>query len=234
MNDRFDSPPPSDFPTDPVAHHDILFWALVTVVLIVMASVLTVLFKEAERRASRGMGDSIEARAKSVMKKLSAGAKAGHDDQIQKAEDARAAVKENFGKTLELSAALTKVVGKLNSAIEGTKEEAYTGKGNGAPAHMTGGTVINIAVNGSGEPVAAAAGAAPAPVPDGAPASDKNVQMSPDEKSESVWKAMQKLFNYWKNLGAVTAAFRAAQQQLMASPRWEDPREDDPFKSRKS
>ncbi len=59
--------------------------------------------------------------------------------------------------------------------------------------------------------------------------------MSADEKSEAIWKAVQKLFNYWKNMSAVATAFRAAQAQLMASPAWEDPREEGagPGKSRK-
>jgi hypothetical protein len=51
--------------------------------------------------------------------------------------------------------------------------------------------------------------------------------MSPEEKSESLWKAVQKLFSYWKNLNVVTAAFRSAQQQLMFSERWIDPRDDE-------
>ena len=235
MSDRFDAPAVSDFPTDPVANHDVLFWIVTTVCLIVLASFLTVWFKRSERQAGLGIGDAIEARANAVMKALSAAAKAGQDEQINKAEDARAVVRDQFAETLALSAELSKVVGKLNGAIEGTREEAYKGGSGNGPAHVSGGTVINIAVNGSGDAQAVASPyGASAPVHTGdAP---EKVAMTPDEKSESVWKAVQKLFNYWKNRAAVIAAFRAAQQQLMASPRWEDPREDerDPSRPRKS
>ncbi len=230
MSDRFDSPAVSDFPTDPVASHDVLFWIVTTVCLIVLASFLTVWFKRSERKAGLGIGDAIEGRANAVFKGLSNAAKATRGEQFIKAEEARGVVSEQFGNTLELSARLSKVVGKLNGAIEGTRDEAYKGGGTG-PSHVSGGTVINIAVNGSGDAQAVAnAHAAPAPAPVG---SSEKVPMSPDEKSESVWKAVQKLFNYWKNRAAVIAAFRAAQQQLMASPAWEDPREEDLSKPRK-
>jgi len=232
MSDRFDSPAVSDFPTDPAANHDVLFWIVITVGLIVLASFLTVWFKRSERKAGLGISDAIDARATVVFKALANAAKATRGEQIAKAEEAKASVHEQFGNTLDLSAKLSKVVGKLNGAIEGTRDELYKGGGTG-PSHVSGGTIINIAVNGSGDAQAVASpySAAPAPAPSG-PA--PKVPMTPDEKSESVWKAVQKLFNHWKNRAAVIAAFRAAQQQLMASPAWEDPREDEPSKPRKS
>ena len=236
MEDRFDAPAVTDFPTDAVVHYDFLFWLTLTVALIVLASIITVVFKNAHRDAASGTGNAIQDRVKAVMKALSVAAKAGPDEQIDKAVAGREAVSENFGATLALSNALNKAVGKLNTAIDGTKEEVYVAKGIGA-GQVTGGTVINIAVNaGDGQPQALAGPyAAPAAAVVTAPA-DK-VPMTADEKSESIWKAVQKLFNYWKNLSAVTAAFRAAQAQLMSSPAWEDPREEaaaaDLFKLRK-
>lgn len=229
MDDKFDSPPVADFPTDIGGHHDFLFWTAVTVCLIVLASVLTIVFKNAQRDASGGVGGAIDRRIDAVKKLLSAAAKAGPDDQVEKAEKARAAIGENFQHTLKLSAELNKVVGKLNTAIDGTREEVFKPKG-AMPAAM-GGTVINIAVNASEvQPMA------PAPAPAASvEAAPEKVPMSADEKSEAIWKAVQKLFNYWKNMSAVATAFRAAQTQLMTSPAWEDPREEGagPGKSRK-
>lgn len=224
MDDRFDTAPVADFPTEVGGHHDFLFWTAVTVCLIVLASILTVVFKNAQRDASGGGGSAIDKRIDSVKKLLSSAARAGPDEQLEKATAARAAIADNFQHTLKLSAELNKVVGKLNTAVEGTKEEVFK-PGNGAAAAF-GGTVINIAVNNhsDGQPQAVAGGAAATPVPSAAAV--EKVPMSADEKSEAVWKAVQKLFNYWKNMSAVATAFRAAQAQLMASPAWEDPRED--------
>ena len=225
MHDDFDAPTraPSDFPSDPIVQHDLLFWVLITIGLIVLACVLTVLFKEAERRVRNGLGDAIDGRATVVLKALSHAARARQDEQVAQAQVASDAIAENFGQTLKLSADLNKVVDKLNKALEGTfeKDAAHAGHG---PV-MAGGTVINIAVNNG---TASAGDAGPhgnahahAPHTVGEPE-----MMSPEEKSESLWKAVQKLFSYWKNLNVVTAAFRSAQQQLMFSERWIDPRDE--------
>ncbi|MBW8881004.1 MAG: hypothetical protein JF615_06120 [Asticcacaulis sp.] len=220
MNDRYDAQPVADFPTEAAANHDFLFWTAVTVCLIVLASILTIVFKNAQRDASGGVGTAIDRRVDAVKKLLSSAARAGPDEQFEKATAARAAIADNFQHTLKLSAELNKVVGKLNTAIDGTKEEVYKPKG--AMPAAAGGTVINIAVNASEvQPMASAAPAAPADI-----VVAEKVPMTADEKSEAVWKAVQKLFNYWKNMSAVATAFRAAQAQLMTSPAWEDPREE--------
>lgn len=229
MHDDFDAPTraPSDFPSDPIVQHDLLFWVLITIGLIVLACVLTVLFKEAERRVRNGLGDAIDGRAKVVLKALSHAARARQVEQVAQAQAASDAIAENFGQTLKLSADLNKVVNKLNKALEGTVEKDAAHAGHGPV--MAGGTVINIAVNNG---TASAGDAGPhgnahahAPHTVGEPE-----MMSPEERSESLWKAVQKLFSYWKNLNVVTAAFRSAQQQLMFSERWIDPRDErNPF-----
>ncbi|ESQ92323.1 hypothetical protein [Asticcacaulis benevestitus] len=229
MHDDFDAPTqaPSDFPADPIVQHDLLFWALVTIGLIVLACVLTVLFKEAERRVRNGLGDAIDGRAKVVLKALSHAARARQDEQVAQTQAASDAIAENFGQTLKLSADLNKVVDKLNKALEGTVEKDAPHAGHGGGPVMAGGTVINIAVN-NGTATAGDAGGHSAPPVHAPPhAVGEPDMMSPEEKSESLWKAVQKLFSYWKNLNVVTAAFRAAQQQLMFSERWIDPRNDD-------
>jgi len=220
MDDRFDAQPVADFPTEASANHDFLFWCAVTVCLIVLASILTLVFKNAHRDAAGGVGSAIDRRIDAVKKLLSAAARAAPSEQIEKAVAARTAIADNFQHTLKLSAELNKVVGKLNTAIEGTREEVFKPKA-GAPAAEAGTVSINVAVAGI---VQVGAGAAAPAVP--VEAAPEKVAMSADEKSESVWKAVQKLFNYWKNMSAVATAFRAAQTQLMASPRWEDPREE--------
>jgi hypothetical protein len=228
MDDKFDAQPVADFPTEMGANHDFLFWAAVTISLIVLASVLTIVFKNAHRDASGGGGGGIDRRIDAVKKRLSAAARATPAEQVEKAVAARTAIAENFQHTLKLSAELNKVVGKLNTAIEGTKEEVFKPKAGAASAAEAGTVSINVAVAGI---VQVGAGAAAAP----AEALPDKVPMSGDEKSEAIWKAVQKLFNYWKNMSAVSTAFRAAQAQLMTSPRWEDPREEgsDPSKARK-
>ena len=228
MHDDFDAPTraPSDFPSDPIVQHDLLFWGLITIGLIVLACVLTILFKEAERRVRNGLGDAIDGRAKVVLKALSHAARARQDEQAAQAQAASDAIAENFGQTLKLSSDLNKVVDKLNKALEGTVEKDPQHAGHGPV--MAGGTVINIAVNngtasaGDAGPHGNAHAHAHAPYAGGEPD-----MMSPEEKSESLWKAVQKLFSYWKNLNVVTAAFRSAQRQLMFSERWIDPRDDE-------
>ena len=232
MHDDFDAPTraPSDFPSDPIVQHDLLFWALITIGLIVLACVLTVLFKEAERRVRNGLGDAIDGRAKVVLKALSHAARARQDEQVAQAQVASDAIAENFGQTLKLSADLNKVVDKLNKALEGTVEKDAAHAGHGPV--MAGGTVINIAVNNGATTAGDAGGHGGVPAHAGhAPhAGGEPEMMSPEEKSESLWKAVQKLFSYWKNLNVVTAAFRSAQQQLMFSERWIDPRDErNPF-----
>lgn len=228
MDDKFDAQPVADFPTEMAANHDFLFWTAVTICLIVLASILTVVFKNAHRDAAGGVGSAIDRRIDAVKKLLSVAARATPGEQVEKAEAARAAIADNFQHTLKLSAELNKVVGKLNTAIEGTKEEVFKPKAGAAAVTEPGTVSINVALNGIVQTGAAAQGAPVEVLPD-------KVPMSADEKSESIWKAVQKLFNYWKNMSAVSTAFRAAQAQLMASPRWEDPREEGsgPSKARK-
>lgn len=218
MNDRFDSPTPSlnDFPTDPVSNYDPFLWGALTLALILLTGVVIWLFKRAEHRAAGGA--AIEARAKAVMKFLSPSAKSSERDQVQSAINSRKAVEEQFGKTLELSRFLNKIAGDLNTAVDGTEKKAYAGGNGGAPAQMSGGTYINIVVGADGKPVSAA----PAPPP----AKSEKVPMSPEEHKASIWFAVQKLFDYWKNLTVVIEAYRAAQRQLDETPSWSPPEED--------
>jgi hypothetical protein len=214
-----DSPPPSlnDFPTDPVSNYDPFVWGGITLALVVLVAVAIWLFKRAEHRASGGA--AIDARAKAVMKFLSPSAKAAERDQVQTAINSRKAVEEQFGATLKLSQFLNKISGELNSAVEGTEKKAYAPNGGNAPAQMSGGTYINIMVGADGKPVTAAPTPAPAAKPE-------KVPMSPDEHKAAIWFAVQKLFDYWKNLNVVTEAYRAAQRQLDETPPWHPPEED--------
>lgn len=215
-----DSPPPSlnDFPVDPVSNYDPFIWGGLTLALVILVGVAIWLFKRAEHNVTRGA--AIDARAKAVMKFLSPSAKASERDQVQSAINSRKAVEEQFGATLKLSQFLNKISTDLNGAVEGTEKKPYAAKGGAAPAQMSGGTFINIMVGADGQPVAAAP-AAPAPA-----AKAEKVPMSPDEHKAAIWFAVQKLFDYWKNLNVVTEAYRAAQRQLDESPPWSPPEDE--------
>jgi hypothetical protein len=216
MDDRFDSPALSDFPADAPPSHDWIFWLLSVLFMIGLTVALVIIFKRAERRAVSGA--AIDERAKAVMHFLSPGAKANNDNQTQLAINSKTAVEAQFGKTLELSNALAKITGQLNSAVEGTDKKPYVAKGAGAPAQMNGGTYINIAIGADGQvqPVAA---------PPVAAGVVEKVRMNPEEHRTAIWFAVQKLFDYWKNLMVVTESYRAALRQLNESPPWVPPQE---------
>lgn len=230
MHDNIDAPAaaPSDFPTDPVIHSDLLAWSLLTVCLVILACVLTIVFKEGEKHMARNLGDTIDKKVRYVLKFIWRGAQARQDDQIRQTEETVTHIRKSFGATLSLSEDLSKIVGKLNTALEGMREEEVKPKPATHGNAMSGGTVINIAVNQggvvAGEPVAA--GATPHTESAGEVKPELDKTLTPDEQSEAIWKSIQRLFSYWKNLNVVTAALRSAQQQLMFSPPFEWPREE--------
>ena len=228
---------PSDFPSDPVYHFHLLAWGLGALLLVLFAAAIIMMFRRAYVTYSRSQReDAIKERVARVDKALRTASQGSRDDQIQKAEAAVAAVDANFAQTLVLSKALNDAMGPLLKALEGVREEDVKPGGmmNGGNV-MAGGTVINIAVN-NGQPVTpeAAAAAVPGPyasAPAPAVAADGKAAvkeaMSPGERAEAVWKAIHKLYAYWKNKTAVTTAFTAAQQQLLNSPYWEPPQTPD-------
>jgi hypothetical protein len=240
MNDRFDSPTPSlnDFPTDPPPSHDWLFWALATVCVVLVCCILTIAFMEAAQSirkrfgmrmgsgvavgAAGGEKDAIHRRAKAVMDVLTPSAKAAIPNLVEDAVRIRNTVEEQFGNTMELSRRLRKVSGKLNGALEGMEEKPYSAGAGAAPAQMSGGIFLNIVQGSDGKPVSAGP-AAPAPA---APA--EPVLKSQEEIRRDLWIAVQKAFDYWKNLSVVTAVFRAAQQQLIESAPWQAPEDAQP------
>ncbi len=222
MQQDFDQAPAAlnDFPADPLISHDWMFWMVACVIIAVLAAVLALVVKVAERDVKDRVGKAVDEKIKGVVKRLAAAANVGPDTQVATAEAARKAIGENFGHTLALSADLSKVVSKLNIALEGAKEELAKPK---APEIFAGGTVINIAVN-NGSPATGPISGPYAAEP--APAAETPVEpMTDGERREAVWLAIDRLFNFWKNTSTATAAFRAAQQQLMDSPVWVEPRE---------
>lgn len=218
MQDGFDAPSAalSDFPSDPVVHHHVLAWLSVAALLVVATATLTLVYKSAERMARNRLGDGVDARVKAVRKTLEAAARARAGDQVERAQAARAALREHFGGVLELSAHLGKATDGLNKALEGMREEDAKPSSGGA---VHGGTVINIAVaNGA---------AAPMPGP-AEPAPESHAESPPESQTDALWRAVQKLFAYWSHMNVVAAAFRAAQTQLLQSPVWTAPHETPP------
>ncbi|MBP2161399.1 MULTISPECIES: hypothetical protein [Asticcacaulis] len=214
MDERFDSPALSDFPADAPPSHDWVLWLLTVLFLVALTAALVVVFKRAERRA--GSGAAIDERAKAVMHFLSPGAKAPMNSQIDMAIKSRAAIEAQFGETLKLSNALSKITGQLNGAVEGTDKKPYVAKGAGGPAQINGGTYINISIGADGQ-------VQPVAPPPAAAAKAEKVMMTPEEQSTAIWFAVQKLFDYWKNLMVVTESYRAALRQLTDSPPWVPP-----------
>lgn len=224
MQDGFDAPSAalSDFPSDPVVHHHVLAWLSVAALLVVATATLTLVYKSAERMARNRLGDGVDARVKAVRKTLEAAARARAGDQVERAQAARAALREHFGGVLELSAHLGKATDGLNKALEGMREEDAKPSSGGV---VHGGTVINIAVaNGSAAPMPAL-GPGPASAE---PAPESHAESPPESQTDALWRAVQKLFAYWSHMNVVAAAFRAAQTQLLQSPVWTAPHETPP------
>jgi hypothetical protein len=223
MRYSFDAPSnaPSDFPSDPVVHHHLLAWLLLVLLAVVATASLTLVFKSAEKMMRSRLGDGVDARVKLVRKSLEAAARARADDQIDLAQAAREALNDNFGRTLALSDGLSKAVDALSKALDGMREEEVKPQAAPGGGVVHGGTVINIAVaNGAVAPVpmapAESQGASPPAEP--APA-------TPEDRRDALWRAVQKLFAYWSHMNVVSAAFRAAQTQLLQSPTWIAPHE---------
>jgi hypothetical protein len=170
------------------------------------------------------LGDGVDARVKLVRKSLEAAARARAEDQDDLAQAACAALNDQFGRTLALSDGLSKAVDALNKALEGVREEEVKPHPAAGGGVVHGGTVINIAVaNGAAAPVPIAAPEAP-----NAAAPAEAAPAKPDDRRDALWRAVQKLFAYWSHMSVVSAAFRAAQTQLLQSPAWTAPHEITP------
>jgi hypothetical protein len=229
IQDSFDTVrPPSDFGPEPV-HHYMFFESGILIVLVIAAIwILSAIYGSANFRAAREPRDAVQKRVDRVVKAMADAARANQSSQLKLAEEAKAAIDSQFAASLRLSQELNKVVGPLNKALEGVREDDAPIRPISGPSTVMGGTVINIAVGGGAgvgpENVTAgtAVAAAPAEVKvDGAAAGPE--MMSPDEKSAAIWTAVQRLFNAWKNKTAIVAAVHAAQAQLVSSPPWEPP-----------
>lgn len=221
-------PPPSDFAPDPVQHHFFFETGILIVLVVVAIWILSAIYGNENFRAARRPRDAVQRRVDRVVKTMADAARANQASQVKLAEEAKAAIDSQFAASLKLSQELNKVVGPLNKALEGLREEEAPIKPITGPSTVTGGaTVINIAVGGgSGSgPETVTAGPLTTFVPGEGqadiPAGPE--MMSEDERRSAVWMAVQRLFNAWKNKAAIVAAFHAAQAQLMLSPSWEPP-----------
>jgi len=229
IQDAYDTvQPPSDFAPEPV--HHILFFGFfgdgVLIVLIVAAIwILTAIYGSANFRAARQPRDAVQKRVDRVVKAMGEAARASQANQMRLAREAEEAARSQFKASLELSKRLDDVIGPLNKALEGMREEEAHIKPLTGPSTVMGGTVINIAVGGGAgighETVTAGAVAASAEVK--AEGAGGPEMMSEEEHSLAVWTAIQRLYNAWRNKSAIVAALHAAQAQLMSQPAWEPP-----------
>ena len=213
---------PSDFPSEPLFRFDLIFWGIGAVLLaLLLAAIFFVFYKMAQRQVVSEGQDAIAKRAEAVRKVLSEAARAPEEEQEARLRTCVDEINKQFGHTLKLSAEFSKAIGALNTAMDGTREEdARPGHGFPNGAHVSGNTIINIAVN-QGEIVPYPHASAPVA------AADEKVAMSQEEKSETIWKAVQRIFDYWKHRNSVVASLRAVQQQINTSPPWSEPRIDD-------
>ncbi len=214
---------PSDFPSDPVFQFDLLFWGLGgLLLLLLLAAIFFAFYKMAEQRVMSDAQDAISRRVEVVRKVLSEAARAPEDEQEVRLRACVDEIKKQFGSTLKLSADFSKAIGALNTAMDGTREEEYKAPG-GMPVGgaLTGNTIINIAVN-QGEIV-------PYPQASALATPSEKIAMTVEEKSETIWKAVQRIFDYWKHRNSVVASLRAVQQQISHSPPWSPPRIDEKF-----
>ena len=219
-------PPPSDFAPDPVQHHFFFETGILIVLVVVAIWILSAIYGSENFRAARRPRDAVQRRVDRVVKAMAEAARANQASQLKLAQEAKAAIDSQFSASLKLSQELNKVIGPLNKALEGVREDEATIKPITGPSVVTGGTVINIAVGGG-------AGAGPETVTAGpvtavAPGEIKveaapPEMMSDEERRLAIWTAVQRLFNAWKNKSAIVAAFHAAQSQLMSSAPWEPP-----------
>ena len=149
-------------------------------------------------------------------------------DKSQAAIDAN---QEIFGHTTELMSLVGKHHAALNKANSAVKEVEPEKKPEGAKGlnGMSGGTVINIAVN-NGQPGLAEPGAAPGAVAAvggevvGLPkAEDKKGGKPGFDTTTKVWLALQKLAAPWRDLGLMREHYVAVFRQLTTAE-WRDPR----------
>jgi hypothetical protein len=220
-------PPPSDFAPDPVHHHFFFETGILIVLVVVAIWILSAIYGNANFRAARQPRDAVQRRVDRVVRAMADAARANQASQVKLAEEAKAAIDSQFAASLRLSQELNKVVGPLNKALEGVREEEAPIRPITGPSTVTGGTVINIAVGGGAglgpETVTAGPAAVAAPGGEHAEMTAGPEMMGEDERRSAVWMAVQRLFNAWKNKAAIVAAFHAAQAQLMLSPSWEPP-----------
>ena len=229
IQDSYDAvPPPSDFGPDPVPHHFFFDTGILIVLVIAAIWILSAIYGNENFRAARRPRDAVQRRVDRVVKAMADAARANQTNQVKLAEEARAAIDSQFSASLRLSQELNKIIGPLNKALEGVREDdAPIRPLTGPSTVMGGGTVINIAVGGGTGvgPETVTAGPAAVAVPGEVKVESVagSEVMSEDERSSAIWTAVQRLFNAWKNKTAVVAAFHAAQTQLMSSPSWEPP-----------
>lgn len=216
---------PSDFPSDPIFQWDLMLGFVGLVLLALVLAGLFIFFQRLGRQmVLREADDAIVKKADLVSKALSRAARAPRDEQEAKLAEAIDEVDKHFGATLTAAADINKAMGGINGSLEGlVKKDTAPGPGifpNGS--HVHGNTIINIAVNNgevsNGSSGASAIGGHPAPAP------ESDIEITPREKREIVWEAVQRLFDYWKFRSAVVAQLRAVRQQLDHSPSWEAPR----------
>ncbi|ESQ76667.1 hypothetical protein [Asticcacaulis sp. AC402] len=218
----------SDFPSDPVFPWELLLGVVGLALFLLVLGGLFIFFQRlGQQMAERASDDAIVKKVELVSKALSNAARAPRDQQEGKLRLAVEEVDKHFGATLAAAAGVTKAVGGMNTSLEGlVKKDTAPANGlfpNGS--HVQGNTIINIAVNngeiGHGASGSGPIGANPAPVP------DSDIEISPRERREIVWEAVQRLFDYWKFRAAVVAQIRAVRVQLDTSPAWTPPRENE-------
>ncbi len=124
-------------------------------------------------------------------------------------------IRSLLGQNLKLGSSVAAELKKLNEALEGLRTvEAGAG---GLPAHMTGGTIINIAVNQgpNGDGTQAVAGPYTG---NGHGATHGGPQHIPVDRKTNIWLAYSKVGEDWDNPIVMAELLKAAQAQICTSP----------------
>lgn len=229
--------PPNDFPYETWGGLGVgLVAAAIFAYLLLLAALWALAYRRGRREVSKTLrGDIIDKGTKAVSDRLAKAIIVPPERQEHIAERTLEMIDALFGRSLSFSKKLADAIKDLDTAIDGKKEVDPEKAGHEGliPAHMTGGTVINIAVNqgasngGTGDavqtgmPVAAGGHAG---VHYGEKPEHKKPVEVPYEQNVSIWLAVQKLYDDWKTPEVPATALRGAQQQLIHSPVWKDPR----------
>lgn len=213
--------------TDEARLHDLLLTTILGASLIfVCLSIAAICAFVAFRRALR-QGQDISGRLHQVTRAISDGTTGSQSDVETHAKAVLEADESAFGRLNAFAKLLETRTRALSSALSPTAERAETaedirrrqGAGPVGGAMGTNGTVINIAVNQSGQIVP--------PVPECITVSEASSELKGRSfalsRAARLWLALQKLSDLWRDKVLIRAYYHGVQAQLLRAEGWSPP-----------